>query len=171
MTPHQILIVALRIGAVLWFLHGLSHATNAAMYAIDPDTEAQFKAIVISLAVLELFASFVMWAFPATIARWLLPSGETGIIVTGPDLTEWQTLGVILIGLLVLADAIPEALWWVVNFAGFDWKWLGHVNPFLASAPNLVAAAVKLLIGFWLLFGANGLVAFLFRVRTAGLRS
>jgi hypothetical protein len=171
MTPHQILIVALRVGAVLWFLHALSHAATTVTLATDPDVESTHALLIFSFAALELIACIFMWAFPATIAAWLLPSGGTKSAVPGPSLPEWQTLGVILVGLLVLAEAIPGAVYWIVDVATLNRPF--SIQDYFSSyfAASTISTAVKLIIGFWLLLGGRGIAAVLFRIRTAGLRS
>jgi len=170
MTPHQILIVALRIAAVLWFLHAISHVAGSAMEIAGPNSDPRFTSIVLSLASLELIACIFMWVFPATIAAWLLPSGATQSAVLTPELSEWQTMGIILVGLLVLSDSIPGVVYWVADFLT---RLSDLPTEYLFSSyvvASLASTIANLIIGLWLLLGAQGFVIALFRFRTAGLR-
>jgi hypothetical protein len=128
------------------------------------------KLVVWVFALIQVGVCGLLWFFPRTVAAWLLPLRDSGQEAPPPPrLLEWQTLGVICIGLWALARAIPDAVYWITVYNMATTSGMG----FSAFAPEQKAAMfetiVELIIGVWLLLGAKGLALLLFRVRTAGL--
>ena len=171
MTPHQILIVAIRLVAIFWFFHAVSHTAGILSLVPSAGFEESSLPFVWGLAAAEMITCVILWLAPATIARRLLPSGEAPASSPAPALLEWQTMAVIAIGIWVLSQAIPEITYWLIliGLTYSDGRLLDHLAD--GNKADLVALATKLVLGFWLVFGAKGFAAFLFRVRTAGIRA
>jgi hypothetical protein len=169
-SPLQILIVCLRLVALVWVLYTLNHLYGLFAFLVNGPTPSISRSAVWFFALLQLATCGVLWFFPATIARGLLPSLRSEPKVALPaELVDWQTLGVIGIGLWALSRAIPDALYWATFYnvtlsAGYS-----ALDLDAAQKAGIVSTVAELVIGFWLLFGAKGFAAFLFKVRTAGL--
>ena len=110
MTPHQIVVVVLRLIALIWLLYTLTHVFGLfAVIRADPEALVS-RPIVMFSAAFQVIVCLVLWFFPSTIAANLLrsaPGAETPA-PTRP-IAEWQVLGVIFVGLLALARAIPDS--------------------------------------------------------------
>jgi hypothetical protein len=172
MTPHQILIVAIRLVAILWFFHAVGH--TASILSFVPSArfdESSLPLVWWSLALFELIACAFLWLFPATIARRLLPGRDAPASAPAPVLLEWQTMAVIVIGIWALSQALPDAIYWVTFFglSYSDGRSLAYLTA--GNEADLMALIAKIVVALWLVFGAKGFAAFLFRVRTAGLKS
>jgi hypothetical protein len=166
MTPHQILIVCLRLVALLWLLSVIRNLYLVfATLNADP---SPYGAQVWLFAGLQVALLAVLWFLPATIAAKLLRAPRVPTEAPPPRLVEWQTLGVICIGLWALTRAVPDAVYW----ASFL-KITSGAYPPLELEPDqkagIVATAVEIVIAVSLLVGAKGITALLFKLRTAGI--
>jgi hypothetical protein len=169
-TPIQVVAVCLRLLAVAWFLFGLNHAHGAFAYLGGGSGLAISMPAVWILAIAQLSACAILWFFPVSIASKLLPSYSRPPEPGNPiRLEEWQTLGVICIGLWGLCRAIPDAIYWStflnVSFSGD--AGVSALGP--DHKAGIVATGAEILISTWLLLGARGFAALLFRIRTAGV--
>ena len=76
-----------------------------------------------------------------------------------------QEVAIIVLGLWVLASALPDTAYWLsmvmfTSGAGFEaFTWLPE------NKANIVATALEVVIGFILFFGARGLSNLLYRIR------
>jgi hypothetical protein len=119
---------------------------------------------------LQLAICAVLWFFPVTIASRLLPSySQPPDAENHPRWNEWQTLGVVCIGLWALSRAIPDLVYWV-TFMGVSFE---NDSPVGELAPDqkasLTSTLAEIAIGLWLVFGAKGMAAVVFKIRTAGV--
>jgi hypothetical protein len=168
MTPQQILIVAVRLFAVFWFLTSIGHLVTALrtwnQYAPD-----LFAALGLLVAILELAVCLFLWLFPATLSRRLLKGGDTRNEGPAPALLEWQAMLLVALGLWTLSFAVPDAFYWITYFLTYSQTY--ESSDVLADQwPYVVATIVQLTIGIWLLLGAPKVAALLFRLRAVGLR-
>jgi hypothetical protein len=164
-TPHQILIVGIRLLVIFWSLSVLGQM--AAAVATFEQMGAATLPIWISVGIQSLACVF-LWFFPATLASKLLRGGNSPISPGSASFAEWRDLLFVTVGIFVLARAIPNALYFAIL--------AGASEPFspdftLEQKVNTFAAALELLIGLGLVFGASGLGSFLQRLRSAGVSS
>jgi len=167
MTPQQILIVAVRLFAIFWLLTSVGHFVTAfrTLEGAGPDGYTLFGILV---PIFEFAACVFLWFFPATLSRRLLKGGDTPSGTVGPALLEWQSMIVIALGLWTLASAVPDAAYWIVyaiTYVGMEYR-LGDVIQ--DRWAYVTATLVQLILGLWLLLGARGFAALLFRIRTGG---
>jgi hypothetical protein len=169
-TPRLIVALSLRLAALVWLLHTLSHIYGLFTYLNPTSAGTISKSVVWSFAFLQVAACGVLWFFPSTIAGKLLPSGARADEAPSPPrLLEWQTLGVICIGLWGLSRAIPDAIYWVTFYTfNFNASFGGaDLDP--DQKASMVSTVVELAISCWLIFGAKGFAEVLFKIRTAGV--
>jgi len=160
LTPHQILIVAIRLLAIFWLLSVLAQVpvvivtfehTGAAPFAT-------FGWLGIQFAI-----SVVLWLFPATFARTLLRAANTPASTADTPLGEWHALCFIAVGIFVLARALPDLAYWLILASSLD-------EPLtLEQKANFVATLVEFAIGVASVLGATGLSALIHRLRRAGV--
>ena len=170
MTPHHVVALCLRLVAIIWLLYTLSHVHSLFMYLNAPPEIAIRGPVVWLVAFLQIATCAVLWFFPVTIATKLLPSAAAmPERPVPPSLIEWQTLGVICIGLWGLSRAIPDAIYWLTffNMRVTTEYGSGDLDP--EQMASVITTLAEIAISAWLLFGAKGFAAFLFKLRTGGV--
>lgn len=159
MTPHQVLAVVVRVFTIWLFLQlGLTIA-NSLMFAVKRGSDSftgWYLVILIFLAI-----CIFLWKFPLTVAKKILPNPfETSPNSSVPG--SWFSLGCILIGIFVAANAIPVLVSYLVT-----WLWTYRtelVNGFPKEWTYAISLhCTQLAIGIWLIFGNRGLKRFLER--------
>ena len=85
------------------------------------------------------------------------------------DFARWQQLALVVVGVLIFALAVPDAVYWAIVFtAAIDLA--AHQQPLgLEQKASAFATLLELLIGLGLTLGARGLGAAIFKLRAAGL--
>jgi hypothetical protein len=169
MSPQQIIIVGLRLIALLWTFHVVSHSYELFSYANVDATAALSKSSILAFALLQLGIAAIFWFFPATIAAKLLRSGSQSEESVSPSLQQWQVLGFICIGVWSLCRAIPDAMYWTtvgimanssdVEFSSFS----------IEQKASVVSTILEIVIGLWLVLGAKGLAVAIYKLRTTGV--
>jgi len=167
MSPHQTVAVAVRLFAI-WLAACTLRAASATFFG-GPATvyggPIDTKGLVIAgiIALLTLLVAAFLWFFPLSTANKLLPSP---VATPAPAETPntWLAMGCALIGLWLLASAIPfivrDALMLYSSFSRFDDS--EGIELWLAYRCAEVAVAL------WLIFGARGFVKVFWWIRTAG---
>lgn len=170
MTPLQIVALVLRLVALIWLLFTVNHLHGLFAYVNNDSGIVITKSVIWLFAILQIATCAVLWLFPTTIAEKLLPSASTTEPTRPPvALVEWQTIGVICIGIWELSKAIPDAIYWMTYYS---MRFGADADAFYLDADQkglLASTVAELVIGVWLVFGAKGFAAFLFKVRTAGV--
>lgn len=115
-----------------------------------------------------LMAAALLWFFPLTVARNVLPVLKHPAPALSADAKAIEEVGVTLIGIWLVAVALSDALYWVVFFVVS-----GQINhPSFELTPDQKAGAIvtalELLIGLWLVLGVKGIVGAIRRFRGAG---
>ena len=155
MNAQQILSVAVRLIAIWLFLYALSNITGTYIQTSKLGAHNALQPILWSLGLIVLICS-LLWIFPSFIARKILPHTSTPAEKTA-SFDDWFSLGCSLIGVWVLAKAIPAlAGYWLTNYL----LKLTYGNGYTED-PNryfLVSFdVVHIVFGIWLFMGARGL--------------
>jgi hypothetical protein len=169
MTPHQIVVVVLRLGALVWLLYTFSHVIGLfAVLRAEPGALLN-RPIVLFSAAFQVIVCMALWFFPSTIAANLLRSApESNEPASARPITDWQVLAVIFVGLLALARAIPDSIYWVTYAAMATGYNLGFFDLDADQKANALATVFELAIGLWFVFGAKRVAGLLFKSRDAG---
>jgi hypothetical protein len=169
-APIQVVAVCLRFLAIVWLLYALNNAYGAMSYLGLQGGVPGSRWVVWVQAGLQLVICGALWFFPVTIASKLLPSySRPPDPQNPPHLHEWQTLGVICIGLWALSRAVPDLVYWI-TYMGMAFEGdspVGDLAP--DQKAGFIATLVEIAVGLWLVLGAKGAAALLFKVRTAGI--
>jgi len=160
MSPHQAIAVAVRLFAI-WLAAYALRAMSAAMLAGHVDS----RELVVPGAVcfLTLLVAVLLWFFPLTTARKLLaPVAATPAPAQGAD--TWLAVGCALIGLWLLATAIPSIIrdLLYLYFSSSDYDDSGEFRRWLAYR------VVEVVIALWLIIGTKGIVKAFWWARNAG---
>ena len=162
MTPHQALTVAVRLFAIVVALYVLREMAAFFIAYRGGNNDSWELAVVFS--VLTLMFVTVLWFFPRSIARNLLPgSSETPAPPTQPD--SWIAVGVSLIGLWLMADALPASMRNLLLMYLFRSEAAMDTS---GLRDGLLYYALEFIVGVALLFGANGIKRLIVWARYAG---
>lgn len=113
MNAHQTTTLIIRLLGVVWFLAVLNQLGAMMVYVSGgsvPPTGTGYLLLIIALQVL---ACGLLWLWPATIAAKLLPSALSAQPRPSSSPQQWQTVGVVCVGLWALAGGVPEAIRWL----------------------------------------------------------
>lgn len=168
LSREDVVAVASRIFAVFVLVWTLRMAS--AFFATGP--AADWTVWEVSLVSLSFFASLglaaLLWYFPLTVARKLLPVMKD----SGPDRStgpsHLELLAFSILGAWVLAGALSDATYWFAFALVTNGSEYGEVQLGAENIASIWTTVIELLIGFFLLFGARGLVALLRHLRYAG---
>lgn len=171
MKPQQIVATCLRLLAIVWLLYVLMHARGLVTVITSDMGIAPNKSLLVGVVVLQLVACAVLWLFPMTIAATLLPLGARGDAAPSEParFVEWQTLGIICIGLWGLVISFPSLMFWITMavFSTGEHEYSSGLDP--EQKARVVEVVVQTALSLWLVFGAKGLAALLFKIRTGGI--
>lgn len=165
MTNTQIVGIGVRLFAVWLVVYVLRNAPALWLFGSREIGPAGI-ATVITVSALMVVIAAVLWFFPLTVARKLIPES---LLSRSADLPreDFQRMGFCLLGLWVLAEAIPLAVRY-----GYMLYHALKPNSMIELGLNIpgafIHAMVQLAIGVWLLFGAKGLLGVLRKARHAG---
>lgn len=162
MTPHQILIVSIRLLAILWFLRVLAQLPTVIITMQEMgDVASSFWVSPL----LQFLVCTFLWLFPATVASKLLRSGREPIPASSVPFSDWRDLLFIAVGLFVLARAVPDAIYWIVLGVASE-----PLVPDLTfeQKVSVFATMLELVIGVALTLGAKGVGNSIERLRRAG---
>ena len=167
MSPHQTIAVAVRLFAI-WLAAYALRSASAVFFGASPyggrvSTNGLVVAVIICL--LTVAAAALLWFFPLTAAKKLLsPSAATSD--SAENKSTWLAMGCALIGLWLLASAIPsiarDALYFYSPAAPFEDK--DGFGAWFAYRCVEVAVALSLL------FGSRGFVKIFWWMQTAGTK-
>ena len=165
MTPHQTIAVGIRLFAVWLAIYFLGAAPG--YYNGFKKLDEQFAIISVSIALIVVALIFiVLWFFPRTIAKGVLPKEVT--VELDPISTDrWFAVGVSLIGLWLLTEAIP-ALARYALIALFSHRLPDSIVADANLYLNTIYYLVQFFLGIWLLLGAKGLRALVLKLRYGG---
>lgn len=123
--------------------------------------------LFVSVLVLPALAiAALLWFFPLSVARKLLPVMREPRPTVSPSSQTALELALTAIGMWILASAISDSVYWVVM--------LVHVYnsaiPVEVDVARVAATLTELLLGFWLVFGSRGLANLVTRLRYLGAK-
>ena len=164
MTPHQALALGVRL-FVVWSALAIVREVFAFMTSWRPQADSNALVFVIGGSVLSALVLLILWFFPKSIARELLPSATDAPTQT-LSYQMWFTLGTALLGLWFVASAITPIL---RNLSVMYLFRPELINPedIRSLRSGLLYYGVELLIGLGLLFGATGIRKLIWRIRNA----
>ena len=164
MSREDFVAVASRLFALYLLFLNIRSIPAALQMLSQPEGAGWATVYALLLAGLFLFTAF-LWFFPLTIARKLLPVMREPRSDTALDSSAALSIGITLIGLWFLADAISSASFWLtllvrttqVDTTNFEW------TPEQIS--KMVSTGVQLVVSLFLLLGSGGVKQLIYRFR------
>ena len=175
MKASDLIAIALRLMALYLVLIALETALQQVML-FNQDIGDVFSGAYLAMVFVgllqtatPLLAGLVLFNFPRTIARWLLPGDSDLPIAIGMTGDELQTAAFCILGVYLVAIGIPD----VLSYA----TWIVYIVQDGADSPydlpetllNGLQASVELGIGLALCIRAEALRQLIGRFRTAGV--
>jgi hypothetical protein len=115
------------------------------------------------LAVLATAA--LLWFFPLTVARKLLPVMKEPRSEPAVGVSTAFSLALTIMGMWFLGNAIVDVAYWLMLFAhvhGSDMRGF-ELTP--SQEGSIAATVVRLMLSFWLIFGSSGINRIITRAR------
>lgn len=165
MTGTQIVGLAVRLFSIWLFVYLLRNVPGMWHFnTIESDASANVAVAVTAVILLGIVV--VLWLFPLTVASKLLPRDQSERKLAPPP-EEVQSVGFCLLGLWIIATAVPSALYWILMSYH-----AAKPNAVLLLQPqdfgSMLSIGVQIMLGIWLLFGAKGLRGILRWARSSG---
>ena len=162
MTPHQTLAVAVRLFAIVFAIYIVRELLAFHLH-IHERGDPHALLIVGTVSVLAVLFLVVLWFFPRTIARGLLPlSADTPAQPSPPDI--WFATGSSLIGLCLMAFAVPA----LARNSLVLYLFRSESVDMSGLRSGLLHYSIQFAVGVGLLVGANGLRKVFLWLRNAG---
>ena len=171
MTKEQIVGLGVRLFAIFLALYTLRQAPGLMAFAKMSPPDYATLWVVAVLTIIFLLVAILLWCLPLTVARKLIPKVERKKKAGALSISEIQVMAYSVVGLWVLTTAISDAVHWTVFVYRVKSMDAGYVQLSPQNIGDIVATVVELVIGFWLLFGAKGLIGIIRRARQAGTQN
>lgn len=167
MKKEEIVAIAVRLFAIFLFVYAVRMVPGMVVLIRQEVESIDFIFGLVFLAS-HLLVALLLWVFALAIARTLLPGGKPGKAPARLALGDIQAVAFSVMGLWVLASAVPDIFYWgsflyQTNVSGWGYRELSPENT-----GNIVSTLVELAIGLWLLFGARGLAGLVKMARGTG---
>ena len=168
MSREDIVAIASRLFAIFIFVTSLRTigTTFGVAYQSGSDILPSAYAYLAIILVTALSASLMLWFFPLSIARKLLP-----VMKEPQPPVSWQSgnameLALAVLGFWILADAIADAFYWsTFYYLVHQATGTGLESVGAAEKADMLVTVVELALGFWLVLGHRGLAVLLHRIR------
>lgn len=158
MTAAQVVGLGVRLFAIWLFVYLVSTIPSSVLFLDSPSAPTGVVVTALASFLLLVVLTITMWTSPLSVAKRLIPDPASQS-QSHLSAEEIQRIGFCLLGLWMLADAIPSASSWAM-FTYYASK----PNPTVTFTPqiyaSLVHVAVEFVLGVWLVFGAKGLLGF-----------
>lgn len=154
MSREDVIAVATRL-FVIYLLFGIISEFPSALGHLEQGAAPTTPYVLVLVVALGTCA--LLWMFPLSVARRLLPSMREPRSEQSIDSRLAMSLGIALIGLWFLAGAILDSIYWLV-FA-LQMKKLGMGSQHLTHDQwaSIAATAAQFVLALVLLLGANGI--------------
>lgn len=164
MSREDVIAVAARVFAV-FLLVTVARSFPSAMALIGQDGPQPSLVLVWLVLASSVAVCAILWFFPLTIARKLLPTMGEPRSETSMSGSVALSVGLTLVGVWVLAYALPDAIYWTtifllsrsIKFGYFEW---GH-----EEVASIVTTVAELALAIWLIFGSSGIKRLILRYR------
>lgn len=122
---------------------------------------------------LLFFASLLMFKFPVSLAKWLLPKSKENEVALDGSAKDIEVSIFAVIGVYILSWAIPDLFhnglwWWYSTHSEISGMWKhGGPNEYKI---NQIVTVLEIAIGLYLCLRAQGLSNLLRKLREAGAK-
>ncbi|AKC87085.1 hypothetical protein [Pseudoxanthomonas suwonensis] len=164
MSREDVVAVAVRLFSVFLVLGVLRQLPGTiALFAVDVDRG--LVALSLLLLLLGALVAVLLWFFPLSVARKLLPVMREPRSEQAMDAQVALMVGLTLIGVWVLAYALVDVAYWLTLFVRTRHPGAVYFEWSHEQVANVVATGVEVAVAIWLIFGASGIRRLIQRYR------
>lgn len=170
MNLEQMVGVAVRLFAVFLVAYTLRYATSLIAFAMVEPPDYINSTFILLFGFSPILIAIILWRFPLTVASKLIPKVTTGekpkSPLSGPEI---QVVAFSVLGLWLLASAIPDILYWIAYVYRIKSVSISFRNVELTpqNIGGMVSASAEFILGLWLLLGSKSIVGIVRRLRHA----
>lgn len=164
MSREDVVAIAVRLFSIFLLLGVLRQLPGTiALFSLDMDRGLAVPALL--LLFLGALVGVLLWFFPLSVARKLLPVMREPRSEQAMDARIALTVGLTLIGVWVLAYALVDAAYWFTLFVRTRHPGAVYFEWSHEQVANVVATVVEVAVAIWLIFGASGIRRLIHRYR------
>ena len=168
MSREDLVAIASRLFAVfLLVTTARSFPSAAALLTQESHGPSLALVAVVLLAAIAICA--LLWFFPLTIARKLLPVMKEPRSEEAMSSSVALSVGLTLLGVWVLAYALPDAIYWITRFLLIRRMNVEHYVWGPEEIANVITTLAELVLAAWLVFGSSGINTLIHRFRYGAL--
>lgn len=166
MRPEQIVAIVVRLFAIMLVFGALSYISGYAPYMLD-ENESLMQIIVITSTGLVLAVSVILWKFPNTIARKIVPLESMSSDSQPWTLDELYSFGFVILGGYFLFYSLSDGLFWIMHLISLSRDKLGVVQHTQADTFSIIITVIEIVVAFAIILGSRGLTRIIFKLRYA----
>lgn len=169
---HKIAFLACRIIGVYILTKWLGALCSSvvSLSYLPPDTSTILNGVV-SMA-FPVVIGVLVWIFSDKLSGFMVKSKEgqdAEMMSVTFDLETVQIMALAITGVILIVNAVPSLISTLTVYAvspgpNVNQVWLGQILS------RLVDSSVRIILGLWLVLGSKGLVNYIKKIRTAGIR-
>ena len=164
MSREDVVAVACRVFAIFLLVTVLRSAPSA-IALLDNDETQPGLSLVLFVMASTVGLCALLWFFPLSIARKLLPAMKEPRSEAPMNGPVALTVGLTILGVWVLATAVPDAIYWATLFVATSHIANDYFSWTHEQIADIVATITQLIIATWLVFGSSGIKRVIFRFR------
>lgn len=159
MSREDVIAVAVRLFAIFLFITLLRFfAGMMTLHQVSP-------LLVWVVPVVGVAICALLWFFPLSIARKLLPVMREPRSEAGMDGSMALSVGLTLLGVWLLATALPNATYWLSLFVLSRQSSGYHLDWGPEQMASIATTIAELVLAVWLVFGSAGIRRLILRFR------
>jgi hypothetical protein len=163
-SREDIIAVAVRLFAIYMLFHIVETVPGATQLISGQDGVAWTSLYISILVGAGLICAF-LWFFPLSIAKKLLPVMREPRSEKAVSAPVALSLGLTLIGVWFLAEALVDASYWLTLFIRSRQMSSVPVEWTHKQIASVVAAFTRLFLSVWLVFGTAGIRRLIYKFR------
>ena len=168
MQAHQYLAIGFRLLAIVVFIYALRQLAMAFAVAFT-DSYAGIPAssgVFLVLGLIPLLVAILLWAFPVTIAKKVIPAESEVSVV--PEKTFSILVALVLtVGLYTIFYAAVDLVYWVTYahlLASSPESYDRASDAFQENKASMLATAFEFMVSLFIILRAKFIASFLYRV-------
>jgi hypothetical protein len=166
--------ICLRLIALYFFMTYIFYGITIISYLLknlgNPDEQVDIGSVfaVMPMAIMAVI-SILLWIFAGKIANNFVGKEEDNDCTQNIDYDKVQYIGFCIVGVLVIANAIPNLSSCIYQLAEMSKMQIDYGNRLYSTyIEKLISAVLQSVIGIWLVFGTKGILNAIKKIRTIG---
>ena len=164
MSREDWIAIASRLFAI-FLLVMVARSFPSAIALLDQEEPKPSMVLVAMVLGAGVLTCAVLWFFPLTIARKLLPIMNEPRSDSPMSESVALSVGLTLIGIWVLASALPDAVYWGTIFLTMRQIEDGMFQWGVENVAGIATTVAELALALWLIFGSTGIRRLIERFR------